>query len=88
MSDLVARLREKLGDGAVLTGDEVSAEKARGWSRLGKPLAVVRPSSTEQVSTVMNLCHAAGQPVVPWGGWTGLVDGARPTARWRSPLSG
>jgi FAD/FMN-containing dehydrogenase len=76
MSDLVARLREKLGDGAVLTGDDaVPAGMAR--SRLGKPIAVVRPASTQEVSAVLKLCHEAGQPVVPWGGCTGLVEGAR-----------
>lgn len=76
MSDLVTHLRALLGEGAVLTGDDaVPAGMAR--SRLGKPLAVVRPASTEQVSSVLRLCHEAGQPVVPWGGCTGLVEGAR-----------
>ena len=26
---------------------------------------------------MLQLCHEAGQPVVPWGGCTGLVEGAR-----------
>ncbi|RPI15508.1 MAG: FAD-binding oxidoreductase [Lysobacterales bacterium] len=38
-------------------------------------LAIVRPASTEQVSKVLAACHAAGQPVVPMGGLTGLVRG-------------
>jgi len=76
MSDLIARLRAKLGDGAVLTGDDaVPGGMAR--SRLGAPIAVVRPASTQEVSIVLKLCHDAGQPVVPWGGCTGLVEGAR-----------
>ncbi len=76
MSDLVTRLKALLGEGAVVTGeDAMQTGMARG--RLGTPLAVVRPASTEQVSSVLRLCHEAGQPVVPWGGCTGLVEGAR-----------
>ena len=37
---------------------------------------LVRPRSTEQVSAVLRLCHARGQPVVTHGGLTGLVNGA------------
>ena len=76
MSDLVSRLKALVGESAVLTGDDaVPAGMAR--SRLGKPVAVVRPASTEQVSAVLRLCHELGQAVVPWGGCTGLVEGAR-----------
>jgi FAD/FMN-containing dehydrogenase len=68
-------LKERLSDGAVLEA-EAALEKARGWSRLGTPVAVVRPRSTEEVSMVLKLCHDAKQAVVPWGGKTGLVEGA------------
>ena len=37
--------------------------------------AIVRPSTTEQVSQIMALCHAAGQPVVVHGGMSGWVRG-------------
>ena len=76
MSDLISQLKRRLSDGAVLEG-EAALEKARGWTRLGTPIAVVRPRSTEEVSTVLKLCHADNQAVVPWGGKTGLVEGAR-----------
>ena len=42
---------------------------------------LVRPRSTEQVSAVLGLCHARGQPVVTHGGLTGLVNGADADAR-------
>jgi FAD/FMN-containing dehydrogenase len=42
---------------------------------------LVRPRSTEQVSAVLRLCHAIGQPVVTHGGLTGLVNGADAGAR-------
>ncbi len=76
MSDLVSRLKAIVGESAVLTGDD-AAPAGMARSRLGKPIAVVRPASTEQVSAVLRLCHELGQAVVPWGGCTGLVEGAR-----------
>jgi FAD/FMN-containing dehydrogenase len=74
MSQLISALKQKLGDSGVLEGAE-AAEKSHGWSRLGTPLAILRPASTAQVSAALSLCHAAGQPVVAWGGKTGLVEG-------------
>jgi len=76
MSDLVTHLKDLLGDSAVIVGEEAVAN---GLVRknLGAPLAVVRPGTTAEVASVLRLCHEAGQPVVPWGGRTGLVDGAR-----------
>ncbi|MGD0191593.1 MAG: FAD-binding oxidoreductase [Rhizomicrobium sp.] len=74
MGDLISRLSDAIGSAHVLTGADAQ-EKSRGWSRLGKPLAIVRPASTQEVSTVVRLCHDAKQPLVAWGGKTGLVDG-------------
>jgi len=75
MGDLISHLKTALRAEHVLTGAEAS-EKAQGWSRLGAPRAVVRPASAEDVSRVLRACHAARQPVVAWGGKTGLVEGA------------
>ncbi|WP_341863654.1 FAD-linked oxidase C-terminal domain-containing protein [Gymnodinialimonas sp. 57CJ19] len=44
------------------------------------PLAVVLPSTTEDVAAVLKLCHAEGVPVVPRGSGTSLAGGALPTA--------
>ena len=44
------------------------------------PLAVVLPSTTEQVSAVLKICHDMGVPVVPRGSGTSLAGGALPTA--------
>lgn len=46
----------------------------------GQAPAVVRPGSIEELSRVMGLCHAAGQPVVVQGGNTGMVGGSVPLA--------
>lgn len=77
MADLYADLVAIVGEKGVLTGDDVSARPAS-WIRPHPCQAkmIVRPASTAEVSAVMRLCHAAGQPVVPAGGTTGLVDGA------------
>jgi len=76
MTDLIADLKTLLGEGGVIEGDDAAAMAKSRWSRLGAPRAVLRPRSTAEVSAVLRLAHAAGAPVIPWGGRTGLVDGA------------
>ncbi|PIE14058.1 MAG: FAD-binding oxidoreductase [Rhodobacterales bacterium] len=44
------------------------------------PLAVVLPSTTQEVSDVLRICHDMGVPVVPRGAGTSLAGGALPTA--------
>ncbi|MCB2048276.1 MAG: FAD-binding oxidoreductase [Novosphingobium sp.] len=76
MSDaLLDTLEAELGAGGVLTGEAAAEKAVSGWSRIGSPIAVVRPSSTEEVSAVLRLCNEARQPITPWGGKTGLVHG-------------
>jgi FAD/FMN-containing dehydrogenase len=72
---LIGDLTEALGPGGVLVGDEAKERAVSNWSRMGTPVALVRPSSTEEVATVLRLCNAAGMPVTAWGGKTGLVHG-------------
>jgi FAD/FMN-containing dehydrogenase len=77
MDNLLEALVELLGRDQVSLGAAAVDCAFSPWTRLGKPRAVLRPNSTEQVAAVMRLAHAARAPVVPWGGRTGLVDGAR-----------
>jgi FAD/FMN-containing dehydrogenase len=72
---VIARLTAALPSGAVLTGQDATDKAVSTWSRMGKPLAVVRPSSTEDVATIVRTCSEADIPIVPWGGKTGLVQG-------------
>ena len=51
--------------------------EARGLWR-GTCAAVVRPASTEETARVIGICAAAGVPVTPQGGNTGLLGGAVP----------
>lgn len=74
MSELVSALASKLGDGAIVPGNEAPAIGG-GYNRLGAPLAVIKPRDTKEVATILRLCNQAKQAVVPWGGRTGLVEG-------------
>jgi glycolate oxidase len=42
----------------------------------GRPLCLIAPTSTDEVSTVLRIANARGIPVVPQGGLTGLAGGA------------
>ncbi len=44
------------------------------------PLVAVLPSTTQEVSDVLRICHDMGVPVVPRGSGTSLAGGALPTA--------
>ena len=72
----IQRLTDIVGADGVLTGDDVRSRSVS-WADHGpcQALAIVRPANTDQVSRVLAACHAAGQPVVPMGGLTGLVRG-------------
>ena len=79
---LVESLRAALGVPGVVEGTDIGPRyftDARGQGA-ASPALVLRPDSTETLSTALAICHAAGQPVVPQGGLTGLVAGARPEA--------
>ncbi|ASJ74936.1 FAD-binding oxidoreductase [Granulosicoccus antarcticus] len=73
---LLSQLREVVGAEHVLTGTDVSARATHFWDPA--PLtaaAIIRPANTAETSSVLKLCHAAGQSVVTHGGSTGLVEG-------------
>ncbi|WP_029029664.1 FAD-binding oxidoreductase [Salinarimonas rosea] len=77
---LVASLVERLGAADVvstLADIEPHLLESRGLYR-GRALAVVRPKDVHEVSFVLARCAAAGVPVVPQGGNTGLVGGGVP----------
>ena len=74
--EAVDQLRRIVGSKNVLTGQD-----ARPWGRdwyentTWSPLAVVRPSSTDEVSAVVRVAHDSKIPVVPVSGNTGLSQG-------------
>ena len=77
---LLGRFAERLGPAHVRTeADDIALHlrEERGLYR-GRAHAVVRPGSTEEVAFVVRECAAAGVPIVPQGGNTGLVGGGVP----------
>jgi FAD/FMN-containing dehydrogenase len=84
MTDFLDSLRAAVGAPHVLTGGDLSAWEQDWRKRVrGKALAVVRPGSTAEVAAVVRACAAAGTPIVPQGGNTGLVVGGVPDTSGR-----
>jgi glycolate oxidase len=79
MTDLVERLRAELGADAVITDPDVTVSYSRDMMPLathGRPLAVVLPSDSGAVQTVVRACAAAHVPIVPRGAGSGLSGAA------------
>ncbi len=84
MTALIDQLRACVGAANVLTeGDLVAYEQDWRKRVRGKALAVVRPASTAEVASVVKACAAAGTPIVPQGGNTGMVCGGVPDTSGR-----
>ncbi|MEO1679195.1 MAG: FAD-linked oxidase C-terminal domain-containing protein [Pseudomonadota bacterium] len=79
---VVARLERALPEAAVIS--EPVGLKAYECDALTAytciPLAVTLPASTEEVATILKICHDEAVPVVPRGAGTSLAGGALPTA--------
>lgn len=73
-------LKSIVGPGAVLTSKEdlMVYESDGIVIFVGKPEAVVIPSSTEEVSKIVKLCNREKVYIVPRGAGTGLSGGANP----------
>lgn len=90
MTALLDELAEAIGSGLLL-GDEDRRARARDtWSRseIGvaqghdpdMPVAVAAPANTQELSAVVKACCAAGAPMIPRGGGSGVVGGVVATA--------
>jgi FAD/FMN-containing dehydrogenase len=77
---LLAMLRAAVGAEHVIVDPALMGQYLVDWARRfgGPALAVVRPQDAEEVARVLAACHAAGVPVIPQGGNTGLVGGSVP----------
>ncbi len=80
--EIVAALRAIVpGEGVIDGVNEMRPFETDGLTAYKQlPLAVVLPSTTEQVSRILAYCHANGVRVVPRGAGTGLSGGALPLA--------
>ncbi|KIC40317.1 glycolate oxidase subunit GlcD [Ruegeria sp. ANG-R] len=79
---LVARLQQVLPNDAVIHDEaETRAYECDALTAYKcPPLLAVLPSTTQQVSDVLRICHDLNVPVVPRGAGTSLAGGALPTA--------
>ncbi|MCX5494517.1 FAD-binding oxidoreductase [Kaistia dalseonensis] len=77
----LAALHAAMPEGVLLSDHSDLERYSRDWTgdHFGRPLAVARPRSVEDVSLLMRCCHELGIHVVPQGGLTGLVGGAVPS---------
>jgi glycolate oxidase len=78
--EIVARLRAIVpGEGVIADLDELRAYECDGLSAYRTvPMAVVLPSTTQQVSEILRLCDSEKIKVVPRGAGTSLSGGALP----------
>lgn len=90
MGASLSGLANRLGADQLATGAAIpdryrlDAFRAHRGSRLPEdgvpPAAVVWPRSTEDVVSIVRFAADAGLAIVPWGGGTGLMGGARPSS--------
>ncbi|HYD99573.1 MAG TPA: FAD-linked oxidase C-terminal domain-containing protein [Alphaproteobacteria bacterium] len=80
--EFVAALRAIVpGEGVIDTAEELRAYECDGLTAYRqRPLAVVLPETTAQVSAVLAYCASVGLKVVPRGAGTSLSGGALPIA--------
>ncbi len=73
--NIVEKIKEAIGDDKVLTGEQLSDRYSHFWhmDENLRAKALVTPSSTDDVSNVLRICHEESQPVVVHGGLTNLV---------------
>jgi len=77
----IAALAAAMPADTLLTDEDAMERYSRDWSgdHYGRPLAVARPRSTDELGQLMKYCHEQQIHVVPQGGLTGLVGGAVPS---------
>ena len=76
-AEIIDQFERIVGRDGLVAPDAIAERATSYWDP--SPMqgrVLVRPRSTTEVSAVLELCHAAGQPVVIQGGLTGPVEGA------------
>ncbi len=81
-AQILRRLQDVLPENAVIFEEqEVRAYECDALTAYRcPPMIAVLPSSTEEVSAVLKICHQEDVPVVPRGSGTSLAGGALPTS--------
>ena len=79
---IITKLKEQVGEALVIANADLENRYDHIWN-MDKPLsakAVLLPTSTQDVSDVLKICHEHKQPIVIHGGLTGLVGGTQTDA--------
>lgn len=76
----IIAFQQIVGESFVIVGVLETEKYARDYTEdlVYYPEVVVKPESTEQVSTILKICYEAGIPITPRGAGTGLSGGALP----------
>jgi FAD/FMN-containing dehydrogenase len=85
---LLSALAELLGTSGFTRDDEVMAPWLTDWRGryTGRALGLAAPADARELAQVVALARAAGVPIVPQGGNSGMVGGATPDAGGHSLL--
>ncbi len=80
MHAFIQALVDQFPSNSFLLDDAISSHYHSDWSHIkpSKPLAVLRPGSTQEAADMMQLANQHQQPIVIQGGLTGLSGGATP----------
>ena len=76
----IKAFQQIVGESYVIVGVLETEKYARDYTEdlVYYPEVVVKPETTEQVSTILKICYGAGIPITPRGAGTGLSGGALP----------
>jgi D-lactate dehydrogenase (cytochrome) len=82
MTALIDRFRAIVGPAGLITAAPELTPYATDWRKryVGRPVAVVKPSTTAEVAQVVRVCAETRTAIVPQGGNTGLCGAATPDA--------
>ncbi|MEZ5843557.1 MAG: FAD-binding oxidoreductase [Hyphomicrobiaceae bacterium] len=77
---VVARLKEVVGPAGYLEGEADTSAFVKSWRDdwVGRVPLVLRPASTNEVSSIVRICAETGTAIVPQGGNTGLTGASQP----------
>ncbi|MBW0144503.1 FAD-binding oxidoreductase [Sphingomicrobium clamense] len=77
---VIETLRGQLGDKVVVTDADAIAPWLTDWRGrwTGASKALLQPSTTQEVATIVKACNEAGVPLVAQGGNSSMVGGATP----------
>ena len=87
-ADTITELKSIVGDGGYLDDPSDIAPWCRSWRGYyaGDVPLVLRPATTQELSRLVKACAAAGVPIVPQGGNTGLTGASQPHSGGREVI--